>query len=181
MTAALLAALGGAIIAMLLGLFGGGGSVLATPWLLYAVGIADPHVAIGTGAAAVTLNAGANLALQARAGTVTWPFALSFAGAGLAGSLAGAALAQQVDGTALMGGFALAMLAVGLAMLRPPRDAGDPLGGLQQGFQPGWEDRQQRDLFEVDRRSARSCGRHGWHALIRSMHRHVFKAAHRRP
>ena len=48
MTATLLAALGGAIIAVLLGLFGGGGSVLATPWLLYAVGIADPHVAIGT-------------------------------------------------------------------------------------------------------------------------------------
>ena len=126
MTATLLAALGGAIIAMLLGLFGSGGSVLATPWLLYAVGIADPHVAIGKGAAAVALNAGANLALQARAGTVKWPCALSFAGAGLAGSLAGAALAQRVDGTALMGGFALAMLAVGLAMLRPPRDAGDP-------------------------------------------------------
>ena len=126
MTATLLAALGGAIIAMLLGLFGSGGSVLATPWLLYAVGIADPHVAIGKGAAAVALNAGANLALQARAGTVKWPCALSFAGAGLAGSLAGAALAQRVDGTALMGGFALAMLAVGLTMLRPPRDAGDP-------------------------------------------------------
>jgi uncharacterized membrane protein YfcA len=126
MTATLLAALGRAIIAVLLGLFGGGGSVLATPRLLYAVGIADPHVAIGTGAAAVALNAGANLAAQARAGTVKWPCALSFAGAGLAGSLAGAALAQRVDGTALMGGFALAMLAVGLAMLRPPRDAGDP-------------------------------------------------------
>ncbi|WP_372918497.1 TSUP family transporter, partial [Sandarakinorhabdus sp.] len=73
MIESLLAALGGAIIALLLGLFGGGGSVLATPWLLYAVGITDPHVAIGTGAAAVALNAGANLLLQARAGTVKWP------------------------------------------------------------------------------------------------------------
>jgi hypothetical protein len=126
MTEAALAALGGAIIALLLGLFGGGGSVLATPWLLYAVGIADAHVAIGTGAAAVALNAGANLAMQARAGTVKWPCALSFAGAGLAGSLAGAALAQRVDGAALLGGFALAMLAVGIAMLRTPRDEGDP-------------------------------------------------------
>ena len=125
-TEALAAALGGAIIALLLGLFGGGGSVLATPWLLYVVGIADAHVAIGTGAAAVAINAAANLGLQARAGTVKWPCALSFAGAGLAGSLAGAALAQRVNGAALMGGFALAMLAVGLAMLRPPRAAGDP-------------------------------------------------------
>jgi uncharacterized membrane protein YfcA len=114
MTATLLAALGGAIIAVLLGLFGGGGSVLATPWLLYAVGIADPHVAIGTGAAAVALNAGANLAAQARAGTVKWPCALSFAGAGLAGSLAGAALAQRVDRTALMGGFAAMVIVTAL-------------------------------------------------------------------
>jgi uncharacterized membrane protein YfcA len=117
---------GGAIIALLLGLFGGGGSVLATPLLLYIVGIADPHVAIGTGAAAVALNAAANLAVQARAGTVKWPCALSFAGAGLAGSLAGAVLAQRVDGQALLSAFALAMLAVGLAMLRPAKAEGDP-------------------------------------------------------
>jgi uncharacterized membrane protein YfcA len=117
---------GGALIALLLGLFGGGGSVLATPLLLYVVGIRDPHVAIGTGAAAVALNAAANLGVQARAGTVKWPCALSFAGAGLAGSLVGAAMAQRVDGAALLGAFAVAMLAVGLAMLRTPKSAGDP-------------------------------------------------------
>lgn len=117
---------GGAIIALLLGLFGGGGSVLATPLLLYIVGIADPHVAIGTGAAAVAVNAAANLAVQARAGSVKWPCALSFAGAGLAGSLTGAVLAQRVDGQALLSAFALAMLAVGLAMLRPAKAEGDP-------------------------------------------------------
>lgn len=130
-TASLLAALaGGALIALLLGVFGGGGSVLATPLLLYGVGLSDPHVAIGTGAAAVAANAAANLAVQARAGAVKWPCALSFAGAGLAGSLAGAAVAQRVDGEALLGGFALAMLAVGLAMLRPASAAGDPAARL---------------------------------------------------
>lgn len=117
---------GGAVIALLLGLFGGGGSVLATPLLLYLVGIADPHVAIGTGAAAVAVNAAANLWVQARAGRVKWPCAASFAGAGLAGSLVGANIAQHVDGQALLGGFALAMLAVGVAMLRPPRAEGNP-------------------------------------------------------
>jgi uncharacterized protein len=116
---------GGAVIALLLGLFGGGGSVLATPLLLYIVGIDDPHVAIGTGAAAVAVNAGANLAVQARSGQVKWPCAISFAAAGLAGSLAGAALAQKVDGQALLGAFAVAMLAVGAAMLRKPRGAGN--------------------------------------------------------
>jgi hypothetical protein len=45
-----LAALGGAIVGLLLAAFGGGGSVLATPWLIYVVGIADVHVAIGTSA-----------------------------------------------------------------------------------------------------------------------------------
>ncbi|MEI6486942.1 MAG: sulfite exporter TauE/SafE family protein [Sphingomonadales bacterium] len=134
MAADVAAALGGAIIALLLGLFGGGGSVLATPWLIYAVGISDPHVAIGTGAAAVAINAAASLALQARAGAVKWPCALSFAGAGLAGSLAGAALAQRLDGAALLGGFALAMLAVGIAMLRPPQGAGNPAVRLDLGM-----------------------------------------------
>lgn len=33
----LLAALGGMLIGLLLTLFGGGGSVLATPWLIYVV------------------------------------------------------------------------------------------------------------------------------------------------
>ncbi len=122
----MVAVAGGALIALLLGLFGGGGSVLATPLLLYGVGISDPHVAIGTGAAAVALNAAANLAVQARRGVVKWPCASLFAGAGLAGSLAGAALAQRVDGQALLAGFALAMLAVGLAMLRPAANSGDP-------------------------------------------------------
>jgi hypothetical protein len=36
---------GGAVIGLLLSVFGGGGSVLATPLLLYGVGVRDPHVA----------------------------------------------------------------------------------------------------------------------------------------
>ena len=52
-----LAAVGGVLIGMLLTVFGGGGSVLATPWLIYVVGLADTHVAIGTSAAAVAINA----------------------------------------------------------------------------------------------------------------------------
>ncbi|WP_310498895.1 sulfite exporter TauE/SafE family protein [Sandarakinorhabdus sp.] len=126
MTAYLLAALGGAVIALLLGVFGGGGSVLATPLLLYVVGVADAHVAIGTAAAAVAINAAGGLAMQARAGAVKWPCALVFGGAGLAGSLAGAQIAKQIDGQALLGWFALAMALVALAMLRPQSGQGDP-------------------------------------------------------
>jgi len=122
----LLAGLSGGIVGLLLGVFGGGGSVLATPLLLYLVGVRDPHVAIGTSAAAVAVNALTGLAAQARAGRVKWPCALVFGGAGLAGSLTGAHLAKQMAGSALLLWFALAMALIGGSMLLPRKDEGDP-------------------------------------------------------
>lgn len=122
----LLAALGGALIGLLLTLFGGGGSVLATPWLIYVVGVTDTHAAIGTSAAAVAVNAATGLAAQARAGRVKWPCASIFAAAGLIGALAGAQLAKQVDGAALLRWFAVMMIAIAVSMLLPKRSAGDP-------------------------------------------------------
>jgi uncharacterized protein len=120
------AALSGALVGLLLTLFGGGGSVLATPLLIYAVGVRDPHVAIGTSAAAVAVNAAMGLALQARAGQVKWPCALVFGGSGLAGALVGAHLAKQLDGEALLVWFAMAMGLVGASMLLPKASAGNP-------------------------------------------------------
>lgn len=120
-----LATVGGALIGLLLAVFGGGGSVLATPLLLYVVGVRDPHVAIGTSAAAVAVNALVGLGAQARAGQVKWPCALVFGGAGLAGALIGAHLAKMVDGEQLILWFAGAMALVGLSMLMPKKDEGD--------------------------------------------------------
>jgi hypothetical protein len=119
------AVLGGAVIGLLLALFGGGGSVLATPLLLYGVGVRDPHVAIGTAAAAVSLNALVALAGQARAGQVKWPCALVFGAAGLAGALAGAEIAKHVDGHRLLLWFAAAMAVIGISMLLPKAPEGD--------------------------------------------------------
>ena len=126
MTALLLAALGGALIGLLLTVFGGGGSVLATPWLIYVVGIADAHAAIGTSAAAVAVNAMTGLAAQAKAGRVKWPCASVFAAAGLTGALLGAHLAQQVSGAALLKWFAVAMIVIAASMLVPRKGEGDP-------------------------------------------------------
>lgn len=123
---ALLSILSGAVVGLLLAVFGGGGSVLATPALLYVVGLGDTHLAIGTSAAAVAVNALINLAGHARGGRVKWPCASVFAAAGLAGALAGSSLAKQVDGQALLVFFAAAMAAIALSMMRRPRDAGDP-------------------------------------------------------
>jgi uncharacterized membrane protein YfcA len=120
------AAAGGAVIGLLLAVFGGGGSVLATPLLVYLVGVRDPHVAIGTSAAAVAVNALVGLATQARAGRVKWPCALTFGAAGFAGSLLGAQLARQVDGQVLLGWFGVAMALVAVSMLAPAKDDGDP-------------------------------------------------------
>lgn len=122
----LIAGLGGALIGLLLSVFGGGGSVLATPLLLYVVGVRDPHVAIGTSAAAVSVNALVGLTLQARAGAVKWPCALTFAGAGLAGALLGADLAKRLNGATLLLGFSGVMAAIAISMLLPRKTAGDP-------------------------------------------------------
>lgn len=129
-----LAAVGGGIVGLLLTLFGGGGSVLATPWLIYVVGVADTHVAIGTSAAAVAVNAATGLVAQARAGKVKWPCASVFAASGLTGSLLGAHFAKQVDGHALLSWFAFAMIAIAVSMLLPKRSEGDPDVHLKPGM-----------------------------------------------
>ena len=126
-TSAMIAAvLSGAVVGLLLAVFGGGGSVLATPALLYVVGITDTHMAIGTSAAAVAVSAAFNLMGHARKGRVKWPCASVFAAAGLAGALGGSTLAKQVDGQQLLVLFALAMAAIAISMMRRPKDAGDP-------------------------------------------------------
>ncbi len=119
------AAASGAVVGLFLAVFGGGGSVLAAPLLLYVVGVTDPHVAIGTSAAGVALNALTGLAGHARAGHVKWPCATVFAIAGVAGALTGSSLAKRVDGQHLLLFFALAMVLIALSMLRKPRSEGD--------------------------------------------------------
>src|ERR1700733_4115789 len=47
----------GALLGFTLGLLGGGGSILAVPLLVHAVGLANAHVAIATSAVAVAANA----------------------------------------------------------------------------------------------------------------------------
>jgi uncharacterized membrane protein YfcA len=121
-----LAVLSGGAVGFSLGLIGGGGSILAVPLLLYVVGIGDAHVAIGTSALAVAVNAFANLTGHWRAGNVKWACAVTFAVAGVIGAAIGSSLGKLVDGQALLFFFALAMIAVGLAMLRPRTATGDP-------------------------------------------------------
>jgi len=119
-----LALLSGGLVGFTLGLIGGGGSILATPLLLYVVGMADPHLAIGTGAVAVSANAFMNFGSHARAGTVRWTSALMFAATGVLGALLGSTVGKAFDGQRLLILFALLMILVGVLMLKPRKDAG---------------------------------------------------------
>jgi uncharacterized membrane protein YfcA len=120
------AILSGSLVGFSLGLVGGGGSILATPLLLYVVGVAQPHVAIGTSALAVSANAFANLISHARVGNVRWRCAAVFALVGTLGALAGSSLGKLVDGDSLLFLFGLVMLVVGAAMLRPRKAQARP-------------------------------------------------------
>ena len=119
MTVAAFAALSGSLVGLVLGLVGGGGSILAVPLLVYVVGVSSPHVAIGTAAIAVTINAAVSLAAHARLGTVKWPCAIVFALAGIAGTYLGTVLGKAVDGRRLLALFGVLMIVAGLNMLRP--------------------------------------------------------------
>ncbi|HYW60749.1 MAG TPA: sulfite exporter TauE/SafE family protein, partial [Xanthobacteraceae bacterium] len=114
----------GSLVGFSLGLIGGGGSILAVPLMIYLVGVPQPHVAIGTSAVAVGVNAAANLVQHARRGTVKWRCASVFAAAGVAGALVGSTLSKWMDGQRLLAMFALLMFAVGASMLRRRPEAG---------------------------------------------------------
>lgn len=122
----------GSLVGFSLALTGGGGSTLAVPLLLYVVGMRDPHLAIGTSALAVSLNAYVNLIPHARAGHVRWRAALVFTALGIVGAFIGSEIGKWVNGQLLIGLFAILVLVVAVMMVRPRRqpktasDAGPP-------------------------------------------------------
>ncbi len=122
----LLSVLSGGLVGFTLGMVGGGGSVLAVPLMVYLVGVQDPHVAIGTSAFAVAVNAALGLASHARAGHVKWRCGGMYAAAGIIGALFGSTLGKAVDGRSLLALFALVMIAVGILMLRNRHNPGHP-------------------------------------------------------
>jgi uncharacterized membrane protein YfcA len=121
----ILAVVSGGAVGLVLALIGGGGSILATPALLYVVGVANPHVAIGTSALAVSVNAFANFVNHLRRGNVKWRCAVVFAVAGVIGAAVGAAAGKATDPQVLLPLFAVLMIVVGAAMLIPRKSEGD--------------------------------------------------------
>jgi uncharacterized membrane protein YfcA len=122
----LLGAASGGLVGLVLGLVGGGGSILAVPLMVYLVGVPSPHMAIGTSALSVAVNAATSLAPHARAGNVRWRCAFTFAAAGIMGAWLGSSLGKAINGQRLLFLFALVMIVVGARMLHRRRQAGNP-------------------------------------------------------
>lgn len=121
----LLATFSGSLVGFVLGLIGGGGSVLAVPLLVYVVGVSSPHVAIGTSAVAVALSALASLVGHARHEHVKWRCAAVFAAAGVGGALVGSTLGKHFDGQKLLLLFGVLMIVIAGMMFLKKDGQGD--------------------------------------------------------
>ncbi|MFE3526071.1 sulfite exporter TauE/SafE family protein [Streptomyces sp. NPDC059161] len=115
-----LAITGSLLIGVLLGILGGGGSMLTVPILVYLAG-QDTKQAITTSLFVVGVTSIAGLISHARAGRVRWRTGTLFGLAGMAGAYAGGRLAAYIPDAVLLVAFALMMLATAAAMLRSPR------------------------------------------------------------
>ncbi|BAU88821.1 hypothetical protein MPPM_0216 [Methylorubrum populi] len=113
-----LGAASGSVVGLILGLAGGGGSILAVPMLIHVVGLRNVHVAVGTGAFAVAACSLVNLIGHLRMARVPWHAAGWFGIAGILAALLGADLGKQLDGSRLQFLFALVMLAAAGLMIR---------------------------------------------------------------
>lgn len=116
------------LIGLSLGLLGGGGSILTTPILVYALGV-EPKAAIASSLLVVGATSAAGLIQHARSGNVVWKTGLIFGAAGMVGAYGGGLLAQFISASVLLMLFAAMMLATAIAMLRGRKeDAGKAHG-----------------------------------------------------
>jgi uncharacterized protein len=106
-------------IGVLLGTLGGGGAILTAPLLVYVFGV-GVHEATGVSLVVVMIAAITGLLGHARAGRVRWAPGIAFGVTGIAGAVIGSWLARLVPDAVLLGGFAVLLLAAGVAMWRGP-------------------------------------------------------------
>ncbi|VFJ13841.1 putative membrane transporter protein PD_1894 [Candidatus Nitrosocosmicus franklandus] len=106
----------GSLVGLSLGLIGGGGSILAVPLLVYVIGL-EPHMAIGTSALVVGINALVNFIDHKKRGHVLLNKSLLFAIPGVVGTIIGSQLGLLTPPSSLLILFALFMIAIATKML----------------------------------------------------------------
>ncbi|MDD1622134.1 MAG: sulfite exporter TauE/SafE family protein [Methylococcaceae bacterium] len=109
-------------IGLLLGLLGGGGSILTVPMLVYLLHV-EPKTAIVTSFVVVGVSSLIAMIPHARRGHVCWKSAVVFGLAGMAGAFGGGRLACHMSGDVLMVLFGLVTLLTGAAMVFNKRQA----------------------------------------------------------
>lgn len=123
------------LIGVSLGLLGGGGSILTTPILIYALGV-EPKPAIATSLVVVGVTSLAAVVQHARTGNVVWRTGFVFGAAGMVGAYAGGWVAAFIPETVLLLLFAGMMLATAFAMFRGRKDPGP---AAQHHDHPLWQ------------------------------------------
>ena len=111
----------GMLIGLSLGLIGGGGSILAVPLLVYVIGL-EPHVAIGTSALVVGINALISFFDHKKKGHVLLNKSLLFAIPGVVGTLIGSYLGLLTPASSLLILFALFMISIAINLLIQKKD-----------------------------------------------------------
>ncbi len=105
------------LIGLLLGLLGGGGSILTVPMLVYVLKL-DPKIAVVISLVVVGTSSLIAIIPHARRGFVCWKSGFFFGLAGMPGAYSGGRLAAYFSGDVLMVLFGVVTLVTGIAMLR---------------------------------------------------------------
>ncbi|MCV7151582.1 sulfite exporter TauE/SafE family protein [Mycolicibacterium pyrenivorans] len=109
--------LAGAVIGALLGLLGGGGSILAVPALVYVIQL-DVRQAIPISLIVIAAASAVGALPKVRVGHVQWRLAGIFALTGIPATFVGTAISKLLPQTAILIGFAAVMVLAGVQMLR---------------------------------------------------------------
>jgi uncharacterized membrane protein YfcA len=112
-----IAALLTGVMGLVLGLLGGGGSILAVPILVYVLGV-EAHAAIAFSLVLVGCTALVAALLHNRKARVDWKDGLLFASFGAPMNLVAAYLSRRFSGPLLLLLFGMVMVIAGMAMLR---------------------------------------------------------------
>jgi uncharacterized protein len=107
----------GLVIGALVGLLGGGGSILAVPALVYVAG-QDLRQAVATSLVVVGITAAVAVVPRLRARQINWRIGLLFAAAGAATAFAGAAVNRLLPDAVTLALFAALMVGAGVRMLQ---------------------------------------------------------------
>ncbi|MEE1742521.1 sulfite exporter TauE/SafE family protein [Streptomyces sp. BE147] len=118
MTSLILAVTAGAVVGLALGGLGGGGSVLAVPALIYALGL-SPAAATTAGLLIVIATSLTGLLAHARDGAVRWRTGALFAAAGIVPAAVAGALSVRIPAAVLTVAFAVLATVAAVRMLRP--------------------------------------------------------------